>query len=73
MGISDSDHSRQYVVPGLGLHHDFIGKHTSIPAHVATGFRQISVLVTKPVAGHLNHLYLSVGIGGKAMTTSLIV
>jgi hypothetical protein len=50
MHLADLDHGSQNVVPGLLLHHHFIGEHTTIPAYMLESFRQLSILIAKPVA-----------------------
>jgi len=46
MLFSNLDHDVEDIVPGLLLHHDIVGEHTAVPAHVLEGFGEIPLFVS---------------------------
>ena len=71
--VTNFEHGRQNVVPGLLLHHRFVGEHTSIPADVLEGFGEIAVLVAQPETGIAGDIEFPVGIEGQAMPSGFVV
>src|SRR5688500_4799622 len=60
--VSDLDHGGKNVVPGLRLHHDFVGEHATVPTDVFEFFRDFALAVAEPVAGVARNVELPAGI-----------
>ena len=62
MGVLDTEHGRQNIVPCLRLVHHLIWKHASVPANVAACLEYVTVLVAKPETRILGDVEFAVGI-----------
>ena len=69
-GVARGRHCAQDIVPGIGLHHDFVGEHAAVPADVFDAPRRG---VPQPVFGGSGDIEFSVGVVGLAMSPGLVV
>ena len=73
MRITNGDHGRQNVVPGLPFLHHFVGKHATIPADVTKRPGQAAILTVQPVPRVVGDAQLAVRVVGQAVMTGLVV
>src|SRR6266568_8107392 len=73
VSLADGEHSGEDVIPGLLVHQDRVGEHTTVPANVADGLGQVPARVAEPEAGVVGDVEFAVGVGGEAMAAGLVV
>ena len=73
MRVSDGDHDGEDVVPSLGVAHDGVGEHATVPTDMTERFREIPFVVAEPETGVARDVELAVGIVGETMPAGMIV